>query len=91
MDSSEKPLFEILFAGGWDRHYSKLDFSEKEKIWKKIQQLKMLEKARHLKHGLPFFVLETGQHRICFEEKQKTRTIMFAGNHKQYQKWYKEQ
>lgn len=85
-------LFELLFAEGWDEYFQKLDNSEKERIWKKIQQLKMLEKeARHLRHGLPFFVVETGQYRICFEEKEKNRRIMFAGNHKQYQKWIKEQ
>ena len=84
-------LFEIDFAEGWDKHYSKLDGFEREKIWKKIQQLKRLQKARHLKHGLPFFVLEAGQYRICFEEKQGARTIMFAGNHKQYEKWCRAQ
>ena len=84
-------LFELIFAESWDKFFSKLDNSEKQKIWKKIQQLKTLPKARHLKHGLPFFVLEKGQYRVCFEEKQKTRTIVFAGTHKQYEKWYKKQ
>jgi len=57
---------------------------------KKIQQLKTLAKARHLKKGLPYFVVETGQYRICFKEEGNLRTIHFAGNHKQYQKWYKQ-
>ena len=56
----------------------------------KIEQLKTLLKARHLKQGIPIFVVESGQYRICFREKGKAREILFAGNHKQYQKWYKQ-
>ncbi|MCX6802488.1 MAG: hypothetical protein NT067_05265 [Candidatus Diapherotrites archaeon] len=84
-------MFELEFEEAWDKHFAKLDKTEQERIWKKIQQLKALEKARHLKHGLPFFVLETGQYRVCFSEENKTRTILFAGNHKQYEKWLKQQ
>lgn len=84
-------LFEINFAEGWDKYFSKLDNSQKGIIWKKIQQLKTLPEARHLKHGLPFFVIESGQYRICFEEKGKTRIVAFAGTHKQYEDWYKRQ
>lgn len=91
MDLSECPMYQIKFVEGWDKYFSKLDNSEKERIWKKIMQLKTLQKIRHLKHGLPFFVLESGQYRVAFEEKQKIREIMFAGNHKQYEKWYKDQ
>ncbi|HZX33817.1 MAG TPA: hypothetical protein VFF09_00390 [archaeon] len=83
-------MFTLEFAEGWDRHFSRLDKTEKEKLWKKIQQLKTPGKARHLKHGLPFFVAESGQHRICFEEEKSVRKIMFAGNHKQYEKWLRK-
>ena len=83
-------LFEIGFADNWDRYYSKMDSTEQKRIWKKIQRLKTLVKVRHLKQGIPIFVVESGQHRICFREKEKTREILFAGNHKQYQKWYKQ-
>jgi len=68
-------LFEIQFAENWDKYFRKLDKTEKEKIWKKIQQLKTLEKVRHLKHGLPFFVLETGQYRVCFEQKTASCSV----------------
>jgi len=83
-------LFELSFVDGWDIHYSKMDSAEKQRIWKKILQLKTLAKARHMKQGLPYFVVETGQYRICFKEEENQRTIHFAGNHKQYQKWYKQ-
>lgn len=81
-------MFEIAFAEGWDIFYSKMDRSWQKKIWKKIEKLKEKISARHLKHGLPFFVVESGQDRICFEESEKKRIIMFAGNHKQYEQWY---
>lgn len=83
-------LFELGFADNWDHYYSKMDSTEKKRIWKKIQQLKALSKARHLKQGAPIFVVESGQNRICFREKGKTREILFAGNHKQYKKWYSQ-
>lgn len=54
-------------------------------------QLKKAAKARHLRHGLPFFVVESGQLRVCFEEDRRKRIIVFAGNHKQYEKWYRNQ
>ena len=84
-------MFELVFTEGWDKYYIKLDNATREIIWKKIQQLKTKQAARHLKHGLPFFVVESGQHRICFEEKQTMRIVVFAGTHKQYEKWYKQQ
>jgi len=83
------PLFELCFADNWDEYYSKMDNSQQQRIWKKIQQLKVLTKARHLKRGLPYFVVESGQDRICFKEEGNKRTIHFVGKHKQYDKWCK--
>ncbi|MFH1752348.1 MAG: hypothetical protein ABH821_05425 [archaeon] len=82
-------MFRLTFDKDWDKYFLKLDKQAQKRIWKKIQQLKTLQKIRHLGHGLPYFVVETGQYRICFKEKRQTRTIMFAGTHKQYEKWYK--
>ena len=83
-------MFELGFGEEWNEHFDKLDKSQKERIWKKIQQLKELQNARHLKFGAPFFVVETGQYRISFEEIETKRIIRFAGTHKQYEKWYKQ-
>jgi hypothetical protein len=49
--------------------------------------------ARHLKHGLDYFVVETGQYRICFKagERREVKVIYFAGTHKDYEKWVQEQ
>ena len=84
-------FFNIEFVSGWDKHFSKLDKSEKYKIWKKINQLSHLESTRHLKHGIPYFTIEIGQYRVCFREESNTRFVLFAGNHKQYEKWIKKQ
>ncbi|MFH0955355.1 MAG: hypothetical protein V1777_04600 [Candidatus Micrarchaeota archaeon] len=83
-------MFELLYAAGWDEFFSKLDTSVQQILLKKILKLQHLITARHLKHGVPIFVVEAGQYRICFREKQKTREILFAGSHKQYEKWYKQ-
>ena len=80
-------MYSIDFIEEWDKYFSKLDKSEKAKLWKKIQQLKELCKVRHLKHNLPYYVVESGQYRIGFEQIKKNRRVMFAGNHKQYEKW----
>jgi len=84
-------LFTLEYDLEWDKYFSKLDKSEKEKLGKKILTLKTKDSSRHLKYGLNFFVLESGQYRVCFEQINKKRIIMFAGNHKQYEKWLKQQ
>ncbi|MDO8625589.1 MAG: hypothetical protein Q7R47_05890 [Candidatus Diapherotrites archaeon] len=82
-------MFTVLLAANWDKYYAKLDPAIQKQINKKILHLQVLEKVRHLQHGLPYFVVETGQYRICFKEEGNQRTVHFAGNHKQYEKWYK--
>ena len=49
--------------------------------------LKEIKKFRHLKLGSPFFIVESGQYRICFIETKNKRILMFIGNHKDYDKW----
>ena len=87
------PDYFLIFKPGWDKYYSKMDNSVQTIIWKKIQQQKNETKIRHLKHGVEFYVVETGQYRIAIKinEKEKTKTIHFAGNHKQYENWFKTQ
>lgn len=81
-------LFRLDYDKGWDKFFSKMDSSVQKMLWKRIQKLKTLEKARHLKRGLPYFVAEVEQYRIGFIEEKNIRTIAFVGNHKQYQRWY---
>ena len=83
-------MYRIAYQQGWDEHLHSFDLAIQTQIAKKIAKLVHLEKIRHLGHGLPFFVVEANQYRICFEEKERMRTIVFVGNHKQYEKWYSE-
>ncbi len=81
--------YALEFAKGWEQYFEKLDKSMRERVWKKIQQLKTLHHSRHLKQGLGFFISEVGQYRIAYEidETRKTKIIHFVGDHKQYEKW----
>ncbi len=84
-------MFKVSFLEGWAKFYTKTDKSKKDRIMKKIEQLRTLTGARHLKHGVPNFVTEAGQYMICFREEGDMRAVIFAENHKQYEKWYKRQ
>ena len=81
--------YSLEFAEGWANCFEKLDKGMRERVWKKIQQLKTRMPARHLKQGLAFFVSEVGQYRIAYkvDEKRKVKTVHFVGNHKEYEKW----
>jgi len=83
--------YAISFEPGWDIHFIKMDNSIKQIIWKKIQKQKNETKTRHLKYGIEFYIVESGQYRIAIKinEKEKVKEIHFAGNHKQYADWYK--
>ena len=81
-------LFRLDYDKSWDKFFLKMDSSVQKMLWKKIQKLKTLTKARHLKRSLPYFVVEVGQYRIGFIEEKSVRIVAFVGNHKQYQKWH---
>ncbi len=74
----------------WDVHFKDFDSTVQLQVMNKIQQLKTPRQHRHLKHGKPYFVEESGGYRIVFKvnENAKTKTIRFVGTHKQYEKWY---
>jgi mRNA-degrading endonuclease RelE of RelBE toxin-antitoxin system len=88
--------YRLLFHKTWDGHFQKLDASVQRGIFKKILQLQQDDNpvpARHLRHGLPYFVMEVGQYRVCFkrDESEKEIKLFFAGKHKDYEKWLMEQ
>ncbi|MFH1588274.1 MAG: hypothetical protein ABIA76_02985 [Candidatus Diapherotrites archaeon] len=86
-------MYSLEYKPGWDKYFSKMDKSTQLIIWKKIQKQKVETKTRHLKHGLDYSIVEAGQYRIAIKinEKEKIKHVHFAGNHKQYEKWFKEQ
>ena len=83
--------YEILFDPDWDKYFQKLDRSIQIRIAKTINKLGENVPARHLKQGLPFYVTEIGQYRICFkiDKEKKIKILYFAGDHKDYEKWYR--
>ena len=79
----------IKFHPDWEEYYSKLDFSIKKRVVKKISEIANNTHKRHLRFGLPHNVAEVGQYRICFLVNDADREVIFCfvGNHDQYQKW----
>ncbi|HLC92370.1 MAG TPA: hypothetical protein VJH23_01540 [archaeon] len=86
-------MYALEYKPEWDRHFSKMDHLVKLQIWKKIQKQKEETQTRHMGFGLEYYVVESGQYRIALaiDEKAKTKAIWFVGDHKQYEKWYKEE
>jgi mRNA-degrading endonuclease RelE of RelBE toxin-antitoxin system len=68
----------------------KLDRPTRERVKKKLASLATLQPARTLKKHGDIWVLEIGDYRVLYsiDEKAKTRTIFFIGNHKEYEKRY---
>ncbi|MEW5996241.1 MAG: hypothetical protein AB1657_01455 [Candidatus Micrarchaeota archaeon] len=85
-------MYALEFDEGWEEYFGKLPSEIKVRILKKIEQIKQGLPGRHLHHGVPIFVEEVGQYRICYsqDEKRKTRKIYFAGDHKDYEKWIRK-
>jgi len=82
--------YTLNFTVFWDAYFRELDQSVREKVLSKLEQLRGRHPSRHLQHGLPFFVEEVGQYRICFkvDEGEKVKIFFFVGDHKEYEKWY---
>jgi len=88
---TEQDEWMIEYNEGWDKYFNKFEESIQIQIFKKINQIKSINVHRRL-HKSRYSVEEVGQYRICFiiNEETKTKSIHFIGNHKQYEKWYKE-
>ena len=82
--------YALVYDEDWNKHFRDFDKTIQVRLIKKLEQLKIKGKSRHLGHGVPFFVEEVGGYRIVFtvDEASKTKKIWFVGNHKQYEKWY---
>lgn len=81
--------YAIEFHEEWDGYFSRLDKTMKKRVMRKILQLQYGVHSRHLKQGLPFYVSEIGQYRLCYavDEARKTKMVYFVGDHKEYEKW----
>ncbi len=81
-------MYEIVFDKDWFKYWKKIPQNLHPQLLNKMKELKEEKTFRHLKFGLPYFVLEFGQYRVCFKEKDNVRTLYFVGDHKEYEKWY---
>ncbi len=83
--------WKLEFKPDWDIHFKHFDRSIQQHIIKKLEKMKQPIQGRGLNNS-KYQIEETGQHRIAFIEDETTRTkyIHFIGNHKQYEKWYKQ-
>lgn len=81
--------WKLEFKPGWDVHFNGFDKSIRDRIIKKLDQMKQPLQGRGL-HASRFKVEEIGGFRIAFIEDAQARTkkIHFVGDHKQYKKWY---
>jgi mRNA-degrading endonuclease RelE of RelBE toxin-antitoxin system len=85
-------MYSAVFDEAWRKYFEKLDYAVQDRVSKKIKQVLDFPHKRHLKKGAKFFVAEAGQNRILymvFEESKEVR-FFFVGNHKEYEKWYKQ-
>ena len=86
-------MYNAIFDEEWPDYFNKLDNQIKERIAKKIKKILEHPQKRHLTGNAKYFVDEAGQHRIVYRvfESSNEAKFYFAGNHKEYEKWYKKQ
>lgn len=80
------------FDEEWPEFYRKLSNEMKERTAKKIRKILEHPQKRHMKKGARFFAGQVGQNRIIYRvfEREKEVRFYFVGNHKEYEKWYKQ-
>ena len=86
--------YQVIVETEAKERFLALDNSVRIKILKKLKQMEIEDlQSRHFKHGIPVFIEEVGQFRIIFKLKGelKEKRVMFIGDHKEYEKWYKSQ
>ena len=86
-------MYSIEYDDKWDDYFNRLNLDMRKRVWKKILQIEGGLPGRHLRFGVDFFVEEVGQYRVCYKsfEDRKARRFYFVGDHKEYEKWVKEQ
>lgn len=85
-------MYKATFHKDWPGYFDKIEHTIKERVTKKIQKILERPQKRHLKSRAKYFVDEIGQYSILymvFEERQEVR-FYFVGNHKEYEKWFKQ-
>ncbi len=85
-------IYKATFDEKWPDYFAKLDNTIKERVAKKIKKILEFPQKRHLKKGARFFVDEIGQNRMVYRvfEENKEARFYFVGNHKEYERWYRQ-
>lgn len=85
-------IYKASFDEDWPKYFNSLDNAIKEHVTKKISKILEFPTKRHLKKGARFFVDEVSQYRIAYRVFEETNEVRFyfVGNHKEYEKWYKQ-
>jgi len=87
-------VFRVVLDDYARKNLSRLDKSVREAVCKRLHRLELDDfEPRHLKHGVPFFVEEVGQYRICFKIRYELgeKRVYFIGDHDAYGKWLAQQ
>jgi hypothetical protein len=81
-----------LYDDDWGKYFNKYSNELKIRIVKKISKILEYPEKRHLKSGARFFVDEIGQSRLLYRVFEDTKQVKFyfIGDHKEYEKYYKE-
>jgi hypothetical protein len=87
-------MFEARYDQSWHKYFKKLNDKLKLLAAKTIKKIKENPKKRHMKKGARFFVEEFNdrKYRIVYRIFENINIIRFyfIGNHKEYEKWYKQ-
>jgi len=85
-------MYCLTFYGDWANYFDNLPHELKDRITKKINSVLENPYKRHMAKGARFFVAEVGQYRLIYRIFEETKEIRFyfVGNHKRYEKWYKQ-
>jgi len=85
-------IYKAGYDEDWPKYFNKLDNTIKERVAKKIKKILEFPKKRHLSQRARFFVDEIGQNRIIYRVLEEGREVRFyfVGNHKEYERWYKQ-
>ncbi|MFH0906463.1 MAG: hypothetical protein V1824_03945 [archaeon] len=85
-------MYILEFTEEFEKEYNKLDLFLRKKIYNKALELLEPDISRkHLKYGLPYFVLKIDKSsRLIYNlESNKVICIKYFNTHKEYEKWFK--
>ena len=85
-------MYKLEYDEEWDNHFEKVPIQIQRRFLKRKNKYESHPKFRHELHGVPYFVDEISQYRICFTEpiKDNVRKFYFIGKHKDYLAWLRK-